>query len=125
MKTLHNAAMGAMLLAVLAFGAGALHPSTSSAEAQHGEAQHGHVATPADHYAEVATMLELTPEQRETLAAPFDKAFAAMTTLHEQHAVIAAELTGEQEEKLADLMHEMMGMDHGGEHGSHGSGHQH
>ena len=112
MRTLQHAMMTLMLAAVPAVAVGAMQPWSLAAEAQHGQAadtQHGHAADPQAHFDEVAGRLELTAAQREALAEPFDEAFAAMQELHRLHDVIAAELTDGQKEKLAQMIHEMLG----------------
>jgi hypothetical protein len=64
---------------------------------------------PEAHFHALAEHLELTPEQQQTLAEPFNEAFAAMQRLHQLHGEIAAELTDEQQAALAEMVHEMMG----------------
>lgn len=104
MRTLHFAMMGVMSVAVLAVALGATHflPLTA-------EAQHGHGAEPQSHFEAVAGMLELTADQRQALAAPFQEAFAAMQELHRLHDAIAAQLTDAQRDKLREMVHERMG----------------
>ncbi len=109
MKTLHRALMTGMLTAVLALAVGAMHPGSLVAEAQHGHGQHGTADDPQAHFDELAKHLELTADQREAITAPFTQAFAAMQELHRLHGVIAAELTPDQQQKLAKMMHEAMG----------------
>ena len=104
MRTLHRTMMIVMLAAILAVGVGAV-PSWSFTA----EAQHGHAAEPKTHFDEIAERLELTAAQRETLAEPFHEAMAAMQELHRLHDVIARDLTDEQKNKLAQMIHDVMG----------------
>ena len=123
MRTLHRAMMGVMAVAILAAAVGVMHPWARSAEAQHGDSrQHGQAEDPQAHFAAMADMLSLTETQRATLSDPFMEAFAAMEDLHRLHEVIVGELTAEQTQTFADMVHQAMagamggGMDHDEEH---------
>ncbi len=105
MRTHRRAMMTVMLAAILAVGVG--------------EAQHGHSADPQDHFTDIAERLDLTAAQRETLEEPFREAMAAMRELHRLHDVIARDLTDEQKNKLAQMIHHAMG----GSASKHGQGH--
>ena len=105
MRTLHRAMMTVMLAAILAVGVG--------------EAQHGHSTDPQDHFTDIAERLDLTAAQRETLEEPFHEAMAAISELHRLHDVIARDLTDEQNNKLAQMIHDVMG----GSASKHGQGH--
>jgi len=95
---------------------------------QHGQMQAGQADDPEAHFAKFVEHLELTDTQRDALAGPFQEAFAAMQELHRLHGVIAAELSDEQKEKVAQMMHQAMGggmhMEHEGMHGE-GGMHEH
>ena len=114
MKTVHQALMGITLVGALAVslgfvlphGHGALH-----AEAQHGSAQgqHGHAMSIQDQFEAFATHLELTEEQKEAVAAPFQEGMMALENLHRLHSMIAAELTEEQQHQFAEMVHGMVG----------------
>ncbi len=103
MRKLHQAIMTVMLAAVVALAVGALQPRSLTAEAQHGQ-----TGDPEAHFNTIAERLELTAAHRETLAEPFSEMFAAMQQLHRLHEVIAADLTDEQTDKLARMIHEAL-----------------
>ena len=118
MRALHRAMTSVTLAALLVFAVGAIHP-WSPALAPHGHegtTQHGHdgaaqheATSPEDHFHAMLEHLELTEAQHEVLAAPFKEVFAAMQELHRLHEVIVAELTEEQQETLAEMVHSMLG----------------
>lgn len=88
--------------------------------------QHGHGSvTPEEHYQVIVDRLGLSPEQRETLAGPFQEAFDALEELHRLHDVIAAQLNEDQKKALAEMIHGMLGgAPSAHEHGDpHGDGH--
>ncbi len=131
MKTLHQALMGVMMIAILAAAVGVIQPWAPTAEAQHG--QHGAAGEPIDpqeHFAAWAAELELSAPQREVLAPTFIEGFAAMAELQRIHGAIVGELNDIQKEKFAKMVGGMMGGPTGehGEHGQHGQheggGHQ-
>lgn len=129
MKTLHQALMGTLLVAVLALAVGFVAPGssiTAVAVAQHGHAPQHEAAGDglADRFHEMIEALELTEAQRETLAEPMAGAFEAMQTLHRLHGEIAAELTEEQREVFDEMAHHLMGGGDGDE-GRHDGGHGH
>ena len=99
MQTLHRALMGLTLAAVLAAGLGTVGIFGQAAVAQHGQHDQQGQA-----------------DQRETLAGPLREAFAAMQELHRLHGVIAAELTEEQQAKMNEMVHGMMGAGMAGDH---------
>lgn len=112
MRTLHYALTGLMLVAVVAISAGAVQPWMSTALAQHGNggaAQHGQAADAEAHFAAVAEQLGLSAAQQAALATPFEQGMTAMQELHRVHEAIVAELTDEQAQKFAQMVHEMMG----------------
>ncbi len=101
MKTLHSALMVVMSCAVLVVAVGLMPPWSLIAEAQHGEAD-----DPQAHFEVVAKHLDLTADQQEAIGPSFHQAFAAMQELHRLHETIAAELTHEQRQKLAQMIHD-------------------
>ncbi len=124
MKTLHNAMMGVMLIAVLAAAVGVIQPWTPTAEAQHG--QHGgggEAIDPQEHFAAWAAELELSAPQREVLEPTFIEGFAAMAELQRIHGAIVGELNDVQKEKFAKMVGGMMGGAEGGHDRHQGQGH--
>jgi len=134
--------MGIGLVAMLAFAVMAAQPWVAVAEAQHShasearhdpaeggqhthgeEAQHGHASAAAEHFHALIEQLALTEAQQDAVAQPFQEAFAAMQKLHEMHAVIAAELTDDQRERLAEMIHEMLADSFGQEPSGHDAPH--
>jgi hypothetical protein len=128
MKTLHNTLLGIGLVAVFAIAVVSIQPLIAVAEAQHtptaeardsrpaaaqhphdGDGQHGQASEAAEHFHALVDQLALSEQQQHALAEPFQEAFAAMQKLHRLHDVIAEELTSEQREKLAAMIHEMLG----------------
>jgi hypothetical protein len=110
MKSLHRALLGVALIALLAISLGFAQPWMSVAEAQH-----GHGAGAEEQFDAFATHLELTDVQREALAAPFREGFAALQNIHRLHGLIVAELTDEQADQFAEMVHEMVGASFAGE----------
>ncbi len=120
MRMIHRALMGGAIATGLVFAVGAIHPG-HAVLAQHGNAQHGHdgamqheAASLEEHFHAMIEHLELTEAQHTTLAEPLHDAYAAMQELHRLHDVIAAELTEEQQKRLAEMVHSMMGSAGGG-----------
>jgi hypothetical protein len=134
--------MGIGMVAMLAFAVVAAQPWVPAAEAQHShawdaqhdpaeggqhphgeEAQHGHASAAAEHFHALIEQLALTEAQQEAVAQPFQEAFAAMQKLHQMHDVIAAELTGDQRAKLAQMIHEMLAASFGQQASGHDAPH--
>lgn len=115
MRARSRATRIALLAATLTTGALVGRGFYLAVDAQHG--QHGQAPDPQAHFQKVAERLELTAAQREKLAEPFQKAFAAMTELHRQHSLIEAELTEAQKSELSEMIHEVLGSAH--ESGAH------
>lgn len=120
MRNLHYAMMGVLAIAVIAVAVGVTQPMQLAAEAQHGQA-----IDEQSHFARLAELLELTDAQQAALAAPFAEAFAAMEALHRIHDSIAPQLTKEQRDKLAQMVHENLAASfttHAHHMGGHGGG---
>ncbi len=112
MRNLHRAMMGVTLVAILALSVAMIQPWALAAVPQHGhggEAQHGEAASPEDHLSAIAAHLELSAEQQHALAEPFLEMVAAVQQLQHLHVVIAEQLTDGQQEKFAEMFHEMLG----------------
>lgn len=106
MRTLHRALMGLTLMGILCVGAGFLVPGGATAIAQHG---HAAQAEAQEHFDAMVAELGLSDGQRAAIAPLFGRGFMLMTELQEIHRAMAAEMTEEQREKFAGMMHHMMG----------------
>ena len=108
--------MTVILASVLALAVGTVQPWSLTAAAQHGQGDDQQA-----HFNAIAERLELTVAQQETLAEPFLEAFEAMQQLHRLHDVIAAHLTEDQKDSLAQMIHDALGGR--SSHEPHGQGH--
>ena len=121
MKSLHRALMGVALIVLLAISLGFAQPWMAAAEAQH-----GHGLGVEEQFDAFATHLELTDAQKEVMAAPFREGLAALENIHRLHGLIVAELTDEQAEQFAEMVHQMVGASFAGEsRGDEGHGGDH